>query len=172
MQFAIGIITHTPLWAWVLLAYLVWQGLQATQPRSTSIWRLMIVPAVFIAMGLSRIALRPGDGTWPLLAWLLGALVFAPLGLSTRPKLLAVDRENMRVTRAGSKTPLIRNIVVFLLQYAVAVTSALDPHSNAALVGRAISGASAGYFIGWIISLLRQYRNSPKTVEEAPSKDV
>jgi hypothetical protein len=162
MRFAIGILTHTPLWAWAILAYLIWQGLQATKPRSTSIWRLMIVPAVFIAMGLSRIALRPDDGWWPLLAWLAGALVFTPLGLTRRPKLLAVDRKNMRVTRAGSKTPLVRNIVVFLLQYAVAVTAALDPHSGAALVGRVISGASAGYFIGWIISLLRQYRNSPK----------
>jgi hypothetical protein len=165
MQFVIGIISHTPLWAWAVLVYLIWQGLQATKPRSTSIWRLMIVPAVFIVMGLSRIALRPGDGTWPLLAWLAGAIVFLPLGLLRQPKLLAVDRQNMRVTRAGSKAPLIRNIVVFLLQYAVAVTAALDPHSNAALIGRAVSGASAGYFIGWIISLLRQYRNSPQQTE-------
>jgi hypothetical protein len=164
MQFAIGILTHTPLWVWLLLAYLIWQGLQATRPRDTPIWRLMIVPAVFIVMGLSRIALRPGDGVWPLLWWLAGALVFLPLGLSTRPKLLAVDRTNMRVTRAGSKTPLVRNLVVFALQYAVTVTATLDPHSNAALVGRAISGASAGYFIGWIIALVRQYRNSPKEV--------
>jgi hypothetical protein len=161
MRFAIGIITHTPLWAWAILAYLIWQGLQATKPRSTSIWRLMIVPAVFIVMGLSRIALRPGDGTWPLLAWLAGAVVFLPLGLLRRQTLLAVDRANMRVTRPGSKTPLIRNLVVFLLQYAVAVTSALDPHSGAALVGRAISGASAGYFVGWIVGLLRQYRSAP-----------
>ena len=165
MQFAIGIISHTPLWAWVVLAYLVWQGLQATQPRNTPIWRLMIVPAVFIVMGLSRIALHPENGPWPLLSWIAGALVFVVLGLSTRPKLLAVDRTTMRVTRAGSRMPLVRNLVVFGLQYAVTVTATLDPHSNAALVGRAISGASAGYFIGWIIALLRQYRNGPKAVE-------
>ena len=162
MQFAIGIIKHTPLWAWAILAYLIWQGLQATRPRTVSIWRLMIVPTVFIVMGLSRIALRPDNGWWPLLAWFAGAIVFLPLGLLRRPTLLAVDRTNMRVTRPGSKTPLIRNIVVFLLQYAVAVTSALDPHSSAALSGRAISGASAGYFVGWIIALLGQYWRSPQ----------
>ena len=165
MQFAIGILTHTPLWVWLLLAYLIWQGMQATRPRDTPIWRLMIVPAVFIVMGLSRIALRPENGPWPLLSWFAGALVFAALGLCTRPKLLAVDRATMRVTRPGSRMPLVRNLVVFALQYAVTVTATLDPHSNAALAGRAISGASAGYFIGWIIALWRQYRNSPKTVE-------
>jgi hypothetical protein len=40
--------------------------------------------------------------------------------------------------------------------------AALDPHGHAAvtLTGRAISGASAGYFIGWVIALLRRYRSS------------
>src|SRR3954466_6948258 len=107
MNFAIGVITHTPLWAWAILAYLIWQGLQATRPRTTSIWRLMIVPAVFIVMGLSRIALRPDDPWGPLAGWLPGAAVFLPLGLLRRQTLLAVDRKNMRVTRPGSKTPLI-----------------------------------------------------------------
>jgi hypothetical protein len=164
MRFALGILTHTPLWVFALLAYLVWQGLLSLRPRTMQIWRLMIVPGVFIVMGLSRIALRPDDGLWPLLSWLAGAIVFAPLGLSTSPRLLAVDREHGRIIRAGSKIPLIRNIVVFLLQYAVAVTAALDPHGHAAvaLTGRAISGASAGYFIGWITALLRHYRNSPQ----------
>ena len=80
------------------------------------------------------------------------------------PRLLAVDRKNGRVTRTGSKIPLARNITVFLLQYAIAVTAAVDPHGHAAvaLIGRAISGACAGYFIGWVIALLRHYRNSPE----------
>jgi uncharacterized protein DUF6622 len=164
MRFALGILTHTPLWVFVLLAYLVWQGILSLRPRTMPIWRLMIVPAVFIVMGLSRIALRPEDGMWPLLSWLAGAMLCAPLGLTTGPRLLAVDRKNGHVTRAGSKIPLARNIIVFLLQYAIAVTAALDPHGHAAvaLIGRAISGACAGYFIGWIIALLRHYRNRPE----------
>jgi hypothetical protein len=55
------ILTHTPLWAYLLLAYLVWQGILARRPRNQSIWRLMIVPAVFIITGLSRIALGGED---------------------------------------------------------------------------------------------------------------
>ena len=80
MRFALGILTHTPLWVFVLLAYLVWQGILSLRPRTMPIWRLMIVPAVFIVMGLSRIALRPEDGMWPLLSWLVGAMLCAPLG--------------------------------------------------------------------------------------------
>jgi putative effector of murein hydrolase LrgA (UPF0299 family) len=65
------------------------------------------------------------------------------------------------VTRPGSAVPLVRNITVFLLQYGVAVATAmkLEPHTAVAIIGHAVSGASAGYFSGWVVALLRRYRN-------------
>ena len=169
MPFIVGVLKHTPIWVYLLLVYLVWQGIQSLTPRDQPLWRLMIVPAVFIVIGLSGIVLRHEASLWLMLSWLAGAALFAPLGLSTGPKLLAVDRENGRVTRAGSPIPLVRNIVVFLLQYIAAVISATRPdaHLTAALVGRAISGASAGYFIGWIVAVLQRYREAPKPAQSS-----
>jgi uncharacterized protein DUF6622 len=165
MQFVIGVLTHTPVWVFVLFAYLVWQGIRSMQPRTQSIWRLLIVPAIFIVWGLSRIGFRQDGGAWPLLAWLIGALLLAPLAFFTGPRLLAIDRSKGLVTRAGGPIPLIRNMTVFALQYAVAVLAALhlDSHSAGAIIGRAVSGATAGYFVGWAVALLRQYRNAGKT---------
>ena len=56
--------------------------------------------------------------------------------------------------------PLIRNVTVFALQYAVdrdGDDRSVRCHA-AALVGRAISGGTTGYFLGRTIALLRQYR--------------
>ena len=52
------------------------------------------------------------------------------------------------MTRPGSALPLVRNITVFLLQYGVAVATAmkLKPHTAVAIIGHAVSGASAGFF--------------------------
>jgi len=157
MKFAYGIVTHTPLWAFALLAYLVWQGIQAMQPRTTTIWRALIVPAVFIIWGISRIGLRQ-DSIWPLLAWIAAALALLPLGVLT-PRPFELDHSTGQITRAGSVFPLIRNLAVFGLQYTVAVISAIDVSDRllASIVGRAISGATAGYFIGSTIALLRTY---------------
>jgi hypothetical protein len=79
--------------------------------------------------------------------------------LTRDPRLLAVDRKSGQVTRPGSVIPLIRNITVFVLQYAVAVATAmkLEPHAAVAIIGHAVSGASAGYFSGWAAALLRRY---------------
>jgi hypothetical protein len=153
-------LANTPIWVFPLLAYLVWQGYQSLQPRTQPIWRLLIVPLVFFLMGLSRLVLARNDGWEPLLTWFVAALLFASLALVRGPRLLAIDRKNGQVTRPGSPIPLIRNITVFALQYAVAVAAArhLDSHVAVAMIGRAVSGATAGYFAGWTVSLLRTYR--------------
>jgi hypothetical protein len=161
MQFAYGILTHTPIWVFVLLAYLIWQGLQALRPRTQPVWRMLIVPLVFFLMGLSRLVLAPDNAVAPLLAWLVALMLFAALGLFNGPRLLAVDRQSGVVTRPASIGPLVRNLTVFSLQYGVAVASAmkLEPHAAVAIIGHAVSGASAGYFSGWAIALWRAYRN-------------
>jgi hypothetical protein len=158
MNFAIGIITHTPLFVWILLAYLVWQGIKAMQPRTMAIGRALIVPAVFIVWGVSRIGLGQQANVWPLVAWIAAALVLLPVGILT-PRPFEVDHATGQIIRPGSVVPLIRNLVVFALQYTVAVLAAIhaDDHGTAAIVGRAVSGATAGYFIGSTISLLREY---------------
>jgi hypothetical protein len=158
MQFAIGVLTHTPPWVFALLAYLVWQGIKALQPLITPIWRALIVPMVFIIWGVSRIGLGHQDSVGPLIGWIVAALALLPVGLLT-PRPFEVDHASGQIIRAGSVFPLVRNLIVFSLQYTVAVIAAVDPDGRtvAAITGRAISGATAGYFLGSTIALLREY---------------
>ena len=161
MQIAFRILANTPPWVFALLAYLIWQGWQARRPRTQAIWRMLIVPLVFFLMGLSRLVSTRDHGLEPLMAWLVAAILFGALALWRGPKLLAVDRARGVVTRPGSAGPLIRNVTVFSLQYGVAVATAmkLEPHAAVAIIGHAVSGASAGYFSGWAAALLRRYQN-------------
>ena len=69
------------------------------------------------------------------------------LALFRGPQLLAADKATGELTCPGSAGPLISNITVFSLQYAVAI------------IGHAVSGASVGYFSGWAAALLRGYWN-------------
>ncbi|PPQ18967.1 hypothetical protein GA0061098_1005117 [Bradyrhizobium shewense] len=159
MTMAYQILTHTPLWVWILLAYLVWQGIQSMQPRTTPIWRALILPVVFIVWGVSRIGFGPQGSAWPLMAWIAAALALLPLGVLT-PRPFDVDHKTGEMIRPGSAFALIRNLVVFSLQYAVGVISAIDAADRAfaMMFGRAVSGATAGYFIGSTIALVIAYR--------------
>src|SRR5438132_11999368 len=158
MKFAWQVLIHTPLWVFPLFAYLVWLGIKAMRPRTTTIQRSLIVPAVFIIWGLSRLLSRQQDFVWPLLSWVVAALALLPVALlTTQP--FELDHKTGEITRPGSVVPLIRNVTVFALQYTVAVIAAVDPHdaTTAAIVGRVISGGTTGYFLGRTVALLRQY---------------
>ena len=95
---------------------------------------------------------------WPLAAWLGAAAVLLLVGLLTSGP-IELDHTTGEIKRPGSVIPLIRNITVFALQYTVAVIAAIDPHdaTTAAIIGRAISGGTTGYFLGRTVALLRQY---------------
>jgi hypothetical protein len=159
MQTAIAILVNTPPWVFALLALLIWQGCMALRPRSQPLPRMLIVPAVFFLMGLSRLALG-GKSIGLLSVWVASAAVLAALALYTGPRSVTVDGETGRILRPGSVVPLVRNIIVFVLQYAVAVVTAMKLGATweVAAAGQAVSGACAGYFLGWTIALLRSYR--------------
>jgi len=157
MKFAWQVLIHTPIWVFPLFAYLVWLGIKAMRPRTVTIWRSLIVPAVFIVWGLSRL-FSSRDFAEPLASWLGAAVVLLLVGLLAA-KPFELDHTTGEIKRPGSVVPLIRNITVFALQYTVAVIAAVDPHdaTAVAIVGRAISGGTTGYFLGRTIALLRQY---------------
>lgn len=159
MNFVGQMLAHTPLYVFALLLYLGWQGVQALRPRHRPIWRLLIVPAAFTAAGLLLLVLRPSSGVLPMVAWLGGLVAVVPLGFMTGPRILAIDRENRRATLAGSLVPLLRNLVVFSSQYAIAVATVLHPQERAGLVvvGHLVSGTTIGYFVGWTVALRRRY---------------
>ncbi len=159
MMFAYQVLIHTPLYVWALLAFLVWHGVKSMQPNRAPIWRALIVPVVFIVWGISRIGFGPQGSAAPLVAWIAAALALLPFGVLT-PRPFDVDHVTGEIIRPGSVFALVRNLVVFSLQYTVSVISAVSvgDRAMAAIIGRAISGATAGFFIGSTIALLIAYR--------------
>jgi hypothetical protein len=169
MRLVINILSNTPIWAYVLFIYLVWQGIGGLRTRTIALWRALLVPTIFLGLGIWRLTVTPNLGWKPLSAWLLAAIVFASLALLRGPRVLAVDKRNGTITRPGSFAPLVRNVSIFVVQYALAVAAAmhLDTQGAGAIASRAVSGATAGYFIGWSLALLRSYNGS-----EAPQSSI
>ncbi|MCQ8279374.1 hypothetical protein NFI95_13085 [Acetobacteraceae bacterium KSS8] len=162
------VIAHTPVWVWIMLAYLVWQGVRALQDQTVSLRRMVVVPVLFAAWGIEgMLSGHPGPMQW--LCWIAGAVVLAPLGLLTGPTLHAVDPATGLVHRGGSAGPLIRSLSVFVLKYgsAVAVAMQTPPSPTTLAVSAAISGATAGYFGGWLLSLRVRHKVAPRSALQA-----
>jgi hypothetical protein len=147
------ILQHSPWWIYPLLLLLVWFGVRGMRPRTLPIWRFAIVPLVFTGWGIVSILSRPTTSGVLIADWLVCAAVGAGTAwLSNRRMRVAIDLLRGEVTLQGSIGPLVRNLLIFAMKYAVGVAMALLPTRRAgiALLDVGISGAMAGYFLGWL----------------------
>ena len=144
------IISQTPAWVFVIFAYLIWRGLARLRPKIVSIHKVWIMPGVFIVWGLYGLLNCRGDSVQMASFWAIGAVFAFPLGLRT-PIFLKLDREHRRVWLPGSLLPLLRVIVIFSAHYLLNVAAVMHPDNQRVLMSWdiVVSGASAGYFIGW-----------------------
>lgn len=156
-----AILSGTPVWAYVLLAWLVWAGLLRLRERSLPIARVVIAPMVFIVWGLAGLAQRGADGVAP---WLLAALAGMAIAHAGRAR-LQIDVRRRHVTQAASLAPLLRNVSIFLAHYVLHVAAVFEPARASSLMGidAAVSGLCAGYFIGSLIRLGRAWQQAGRT---------
>jgi hypothetical protein len=156
------VLQHSPWWIYPLLLLLVWFGVRGMRPRTLPIWRLTIAPLVFTGWGIVSILSRLTTSDGLIADWLVCAAVGAGTAwLSNRRMMVAIDLSRGKVTLEGSIGPLVRNLLIFAMKYAIGVAMALLPTRRAeiAVLDIGISGAMAGYFLGWLgrltISALR-----------------
>jgi predicted ester cyclase len=164
MASILTILHNTPWPVWLLLAVIVLLGVQGMRSRVLSVWRLLVTPVIFIGWGLFSLALQALSSPWLITDWLIAATVVATIAWMTTDLAAArMDRTRQRVSLPGSPFPLIRNLLIFAAQYGFGVAMALAPASHGKLViwSIAVSGASAGYFLGWMIHFASIYRRPP-----------
>jgi hypothetical protein len=109
-------------------------------------------PAVFIGWGITSLVASP----LLLVDWSVTALIGAAIAWITSDH---IKIDHARVSLPGSAFPLIRNLLIFSAKYGLAVAAAIS-HSNLAVWDVAVSGASAGYFLGWLLRLASAYRQA------------
>ena len=92
--------------------------------------------------------------------WLAAACAGAALvSVAGRPVVLAVDREQRKVTLAGSWAPFVRVTAIFAAKYTLGVMMAVRPDLRGSLswFDAAVSGFSVGYFLLWAVRLYAAY---------------
>ena len=163
MIFVVEMIRRTPAWVFALLAYIVWMGVRGLGERTMPLARVWITPVVFILMGVSGAVARRQPWMVAAPAWGVGAMIGALPGALTSPRHILYDRATGRVRFRGSPFPLIRNVAVFGSQYGLAVAAARGGAAGVAVWAIAVSGVSAGYFLGWSGAFLARLRGAPAT---------
>lgn len=162
MPNVLQIIKGTPYWAWLLLIYLIFVGIEALKDRKVTLFRLAIMPMIFIIWSVFSLYSKTYFAliVYPV-AWVVGI----SLGFLFMQKLnVKVDKASGFIALPGSKVPIILSCSFFLMKYSLGVAYALNPLFKISSVvtgfDAGLSGIFSGFSLSRFLKILHEYRNA------------
>ncbi len=157
---------QTPWWVYVLLIYLLWMGIKATQPRIVVLRRLFIIPAFFIWFSLHTLLNTFTINILSISSWSIALILTTTLGVYQVVRLpFKVDKNKFLIELPGSWTTLILIVIIFATKYYFGYQMAVDPQisnqTSFELSMLIISGACTGLFFGRLIGYLYRFKVEP-----------
>jgi len=155
--------SNTPVWVWALLVFLVTRGVAAMKPGETSLTKLTIVPALFVAWGIVSINHRFGNAWEAWGEWSVGIAAGIGLGwLLLRRATLTLNPSTGKLWRSADYSLLPLLLVTFAVKYgfecALSVSPALSADGGFRAAYLLLSGGFTGIFIGKYLRYLRASR--------------
>lgn len=150
------ILTHTPVYVWAILAFLIFRGVVASSDREVKFNSLFIIPAVMLVLSLQDLAGKFGLGGLTLTAWAAGAAVSAFLTWKLSGSRVALGKQAGNVMLRGSWIPLALMMAVFGTKYVTAVLLAMNPQARQdtllVVLVCVLFGVLNGMFVGRLAS--------------------
>ena len=157
------IVAHTPPWVWLVMALVLWLGLQGLRPRVVPVWRPALLPLVGLSVSLSGVAqaLHPGLA---LAGWSAAFVLALPLGRVIGRRRAVCRRPDGRLEITGGWFALIFGISIFAVRYVLGVLFGVAPalaHQPLWIgLSAAVGGFVSGVGVGWFSGLLLRSRQS------------
>lgn len=169
------ILTHTPLWVWAVLAFLLYRGLLASADREIALKRVFVIPLVMFVLALQGIV--SGFAAVPAAAPVWFASMLAGTTLTWRAfdrGRIRIDTSRRMIFQRGSWTPLLLMMGVFCTKYAVGVALSLQPWLAQqlwfAMSVCALYGLFNGIFFGQALRIAVLYRQASTPQGAVPAR--
>ncbi|MBW4239442.1 DUF6622 family protein [Enterobacter quasiroggenkampii] len=166
-----GILTHTPIWVWVLFVFLVSRGLRARRAATVTLEKLAIIPAIFLLWDIYDLVMYRTLSVATLSMWLAGILAGAALGYALiRPTAVTRAAAPRTLCRQADYTALPFMMLAFAVKYVLGVMSAIAPQTLQQPAISALAIVSGGLFAGVFIGKFTRYvevfsRTAPRPAE-------
>lgn len=158
----IQILTHTPVYVWAILAFLIYRGVIAMRDREIGFRKLFIIPVIMLVLSLQDIASKFGIGFLPLAAWAAGAAGMTLLVWRLSNARIDAGATPGSVRVRGSWAPMAMMMAIFFTKYITAVTLVMQPGAaQNALFSAAVCvlfGVFNGYFLGGLARDMTCYK--------------
>ena len=167
-----GILSHTPIWVYVLFAVLVFFGVKQSKPRQVSQMMVVALPVAMLVLSLAGVLSGFGIVLLSIVFWLVG-LVLSQLfnRVFKLTSYAEYDLHNQSFLIQGSWVPLMLMMAIFFTKYAVAFLQATEHALTAEplfmLVVCAWYGLLSGSFLVRAMGIWQAKRHAIKAAKTA-----
>jgi len=114
-----GILSGAPWWVYVLFVYLVSVGIKSTKPRTISIQRVFLIPALFVIWSCYGLYSKLMLGFWLLLPlWIVFLGLGTLLGIKEVCKwIITKNRSKGEMTIPGNYSTLVLILLIFVVKF-------------------------------------------------------
>ncbi|MBX4336537.1 DUF6622 family protein [Bartonella raoultii] len=162
-----NILTGTPLWAWILLIFLITRGISALKDREMKVNRLFLLPLIFLFLGASDVINKLAFQGWGAISMLAGLMIGIGVGWllwRTTPRLKIKEGTDL-IIRPGTPLTLIFILIAFFIKFTLIVFLKVEPDLKYAfdfnLLFGLLSGFTDGVLWGGTLNLYRTFRKNP-----------
>ncbi|HDR2755044.1 MULTISPECIES: DUF6622 family protein [Enterobacter] len=157
-ELIIGILTHTPVWVWVLFIFLISRGIKARKPAIVTLEKLAIIPAIFLVWDIYDLVIYRQLTLTTVALWIAGIVAGAALGFMLI-KSAAITRAAAprSISRQADYSALPFMMLAFLVKYVLGVMSAISPQTLQQPAMSAFAIVSGGVFAGVFIGKFIRY---------------
>ncbi|MDR2817634.1 MAG: DUF1453 domain-containing protein [Oscillospiraceae bacterium] len=162
LDFLLAIIKGTPIYVWVIFAFLVSRGLSLRKDGPVSVKKSMLMPMVFIVWGLWKVITDFAFPLWALVAYIILTTIGTGFGYLLYSSTQKFDVRRSVFFRLGSTVPLVVIMLNFIVKYVLNVCMAINPQLLGDLGFNIIycsaSGLTVGLFIGGICNIVSNWK--------------
>ncbi|MGJ3493921.1 hypothetical protein PsalN5692_00150 [Piscirickettsia salmonis] len=154
-------LVHTPLWVYLLLVAFLKRGINALSPSTHSIYRLTIIPTLFLFSSLHTLTTSSQSLSNTLILWCLGLSAGLVIACFNTPRAhIQPDYKQRTVTVPGSPYMLILLLCAFITKYTVFYQITIAPQIIYDFTFSVILLTTTGLFTGLSIgrNLCLSYR--------------
>lgn len=154
------IISHTPIWVFVLFFVLLTLGYQASRPRTLSRGRVAILPVAMMLLSAYGVVSAFGYRATGIAAWVAGMALSVLLNRALQlPRGGRYSATAQSFALPGSWIPLVLMLAIFFTKYTVAVLLSLHPtlldHASFVTGVSLAYGVLSGIFFASALTLWR-----------------
>jgi hypothetical protein len=154
------IISHTPIWVFILFFVLVVVGLLQLKDRKVSFSKILILPIAMVCLSFYGVISAFGLDIKSSLFWLVGLIIAVLLNILLKlPRNSIYDKDLKTFFIKGSIIPFILIMIIFFTKYFIGVVIAkqlaiLNELTFICTISF-IYGILSGFFLGRIFVLLK-----------------